>query len=390
MAGLTYPSNEQGGSVRAWQGIGVTILTATVGVMGLDGAAGASTGTFLQQLTAISKIGSTVPANGDVNPYGVAAVTTTSGKLVAGDTLVSNFNSKVNVQGTGSTIVELAPNGAQQLFAHISQLPAGNTCPGGIGLTTALDILPGGWVVVGSMPTSGGGALPTGSPAGCLIVLNNAGTVVETFTNPNIDGPWDMTDQLTATGANLYVSNALGGNTKTSKGVPVAGECTVVRLTLAFSGSAMPSLTSSTVIGNNFPWKANAASFVLAPTGLALAVNGTLLVDNSLTNSVSAIPQAPTRTTAVSAHAGQITKGGGLNAPLGMVTLPNDDVLVVNGNNGKATEITLAGKQVTVKTLIKGGAGDLFGLILSPNRQGIVFVNDGANSLELAQPRSAG
>jgi hypothetical protein len=362
------------------------MTAATLGALSVGGVAGASPTTFLHDLTSVSKIGSTVPANGDVNPYGVAAVTASSGKLVAGDTLVSNFNSKANVQGTGSTIVEVAPNGSQQLFAQISSLPAGSACPGGIGLTTGLDILPGGWVVVGSMPTSGGGALPTGNPAGCLIVLNSAGSVVETFTNPNIDGPWDMTDQVTATGANLYVANALGGNTKVAKGVPVTGSCTVVRLTVALNGTAMPSLTTSTVIGNRFPWKANSDAFVLAPTGLALALNGTLLVDDSLTNSVSAIPQATTRSTPVSARTGLLTKGGGLNAPLGMVTLPNDDVLVVNGNDGKATEISLSGRQVTVKTLIKGGAGDLFGLILTPDHQGIVFVNDGANALYLAQP----
>jgi hypothetical protein len=373
--------------VRFRQAAGVTVLAATLAALSFGGAAGASGGTFLQGLTSVSKIGSTVPANGDVNPYGVAAVTTSAGKLVAGDTLVSNFNSKANVQGTGSTIVEVSPTGIQHLFAQISTLPSGATCPGGIGLTTALDILPGGWVVVGSMPTGGGGKLPKGDPAGCLIVLNSAGDVVETFTNPNIDGPWDMTDQITSTGATLYVANALGGNTKVSKGVPVTGACTVVRLSIALNGTALPLLTSSTVIGNKFPWKANSGAFVLAPTGLALALNGTLLVDNSLTNSVSAIPQAATRTTPLSAQAGLLTKGGGLNAPLGMVTLPNDDVLVVNGNNGKATEITLAGQQVTVKTLIKGGAGDLFGLIVSPDGKGIVFVNDGANALELAQPK---
>ena len=81
----------------------------------------------------VTAVGSTVPANGDVNPYGIATVPSTTGRLVSGDTLVSNFNSKANVQGTGTTIVQISPQGSLQLFAQISQLPAGQSCPGGGG-----------------------------------------------------------------------------------------------------------------------------------------------------------------------------------------------------------------------------------------------------------------
>ncbi len=54
-------------------------------------------------------VGSTVPANGDENPYGIVNVTKSAGSLVAGDILISNFNNSGNLQGTGTTIVELAP-----------------------------------------------------------------------------------------------------------------------------------------------------------------------------------------------------------------------------------------------------------------------------------------
>jgi len=53
----------------------------------------------------ISTIASTVPPNGDVNPYGVAVVPMSMGSLVQGDVLVSNFNNSQNLQGTGTTIV---------------------------------------------------------------------------------------------------------------------------------------------------------------------------------------------------------------------------------------------------------------------------------------------
>jgi len=338
---------------------------------------------FLHGLGVVTQVASTVPANGNVNPYGVAVVPASIGRLTAGDTLVSNFNDKGNVQGTGNTIVQVSPGGSTQLFAQISQLPTGQTCPGGIGLTTALAILPGGWVVVGSLASTTGGALPGLNPVGCLIVLSSTGAPVETFTNPDIVGPWDLAASSTPTTAALFVSNALGGNTKTKHGVPVAGKCTVVRLDLALSATAPPSLTSSTVIGTDYLWQANKAAFVLAPTGLALGTTGILYVDNSDTNSISAIPGALTRSSPIGARASVLTSGGGLNAPLGMTLAPNGDLIAVNGNNGNAVEVTPRGKQIAVRTLVKKGAGDLFGLEPTASGTGILFVNDGSNALDL-------
>jgi hypothetical protein len=335
---------------------------------------------FLGQLHGLTQVASTVPANGDVNPYGVAVVPASGGRLTAGDILVSNFNDKSNVQGTGTTLVEVSPAGKTSVFANISALPAGQTCPGGIGLTTALGVLPGGWVVVGSLPTSHGGVLPALNPAGCLIVLNDQGTVAETITNSDIVGPWDLTVKASATSAEVFVSNALGGNTSTHDGVPVTGNCTVVRLDLALSSGSPPKLVSSTVVGTGFPWRANKAALVLAPTGLALSSGGTLYVDDTMTDSVSAIPHALTRTSPVTAVGGTLSMGGALNAPLGMTIAPNGDLIVVNGNDGNAVEITPAGKQVATKTLIKNGAGDLFGIITSGNR--LIIANDGTNALD--------
>ena len=346
-------------------------------------AASQTTTPFLSQLRSMSQVAKTVPADGDVNPYGVAVVPASAGQLTAGDILVSNFNDKANVQGTGTTIVQVTPAGHTLLFANLSKLPAGQACPGGIGLTTALGILPGGWVVVGSLPTAAGGALPSLDPAGCLIVLNDQGTPVETITSKDIVGPWDLAVNSSATSAQLFVSNALGGNTTTDHGVPVTGSCTVVRIDLTLSATAPPTVTSSTVIGSGYPWRANKAALVLAPTGLALGHNGTLYVADTLTNAISAIPQALTRTTATTAAAGTLSAGGALNAPLGMTLAPNGDLVVVNGNNGNAVEITPAGWQLATKTLVKNGAGDLFGIVKTQAGDGMVVVNDGTNAVDL-------
>jgi hypothetical protein len=336
---------------------------------------------FLGQLQAGAQIASTVPAKGDVNPYGIAVVPASAGRLTAGDILVSNFNDKANVQGTGTTLVQVSPAGKATLFADVAELPAGMGCPGGVGLTTALGILPGGWVVVGSLPTTTGGTLPGLDPAGCLIVLNNQGTVAETITNKNIVGPWDMAVSSTATSAQVFISNALGGNTSTHNGTPVTGDCTVVRLDLALSASSPPALTSATVVGSGYPWKADKAALVLAPTGLALGQNGTLYVADTQTNTITAIPQALTRTSAQPSTAGLLSAGGALDAPLGMTLAPNGDLIVVNGNNGNAVEITPAGRQLATRTLVKNGAGDLFGIITTSG--GIVAVNDGTNAVDL-------
>ena len=178
-------------------GLGTTACSASSSTTSTPGTVPASSAkpsaaaavSFLGGLRAGSQIASTVPANGDVNPYGVAAVPASAGKLTAGSILVSNYNDKANVQGTGTTIVQVSPAGRTTLFADVAKLPAGMACPGGIGLTTALGILPGGWVVAGSLPTTKSGALPGLDPAGCLIVLNDQGTPVQTITSKNIAGP---------------------------------------------------------------------------------------------------------------------------------------------------------------------------------------------------------
>ena len=65
-----------------------------------------------------------------------------------------------------------------------------------------------------------------------------------------------------------------------------------------------------------------------------------------------------------------------------MTIAPNGDLVVVNGNNGNAVEITPAGKQVATRTLIKNGSGDLLGIITT--REGLLIANDGTNALDEA------
>jgi hypothetical protein len=372
------------GLARAPRSVLIPATTAAlIAALGwaVNSSAGASAPTFLSSLGPPQKIASTVPGNGDVNPYGVAVVPSTGGKLVKGDVLVSNFNDKANVQGTGKTIVELSPTGPRTTFAELGALPGSLSCPGGIGLTTALLVLPGGWVVVGSLPAAPSGALPNVSPAGCLIVLNNAGKPVETWSNLHINGPWDMTEVTTNSGAGLFVSNARPTG---PKGMPQSGDCSVARVDISLPAGKLPTMTSTTVVADGISCKANKVAFVLAPTGLALSHTGTLYVAETASNRITAIPDALTRTKPVKDGTSTLFSGGALNLPLGMAMAPNGDLIVMNGGDGNAVEITPQGKQVATRELIKNGAGDLFGVTLAPGGQQLFFVNDGTNALEVA------
>jgi hypothetical protein len=241
-------------------------------------------------------------------------------------------------------------------------------------------------VVVGSLPAGPGGTLPTPNPAGCLIVLNSSGTPVETWTTADINGPWDMAVSTTASGADIFVSNVLT-RAADIMGTPSSGLCTVVRLDVTLSAAGPPDMTGATVVGSGFPWRANQAAFIQGPTGLALGNHGTLYVAETVGSQITAIPAASTRTSPVMDGTHTLTSGGALNGPLGLTLAPDGNVIAVNGNNGRAVEITPQGKQVTAVTLVPHGAGDLFGLTTTATGDGLLFVNDGTNALDTATTR---
>jgi hypothetical protein len=339
---------------------------------------------FLAPLKTVSTVASTVPANGDINPYGLVTVPTSLGKLQAGEMLISNFNAKAtakeNGQGTGKTIVQISPAGKVSPFATIDAKTLPGPCPGGVGLTTALNILPGGYVVVGSLPTTNGKTAT--AKYGCLIVLDSEGKAVETIAGKNIQGPWDSTAKSEGSKTSLFVSNALNGGA--AKGKKTIDNSTVLRIELESGENQMPKVLSETVIANGIPWIDSAEALVLGPTGLALASNGTLYVASTEDSKILAISEAMTRTTAAAKGGTVLTEGGHLKEPLGMVLAPNGNIITSNGGDGNMVEITPAGQQVAVQTADKKtGAGTLFGLVIAPEGKGIYFVDDGENTLNL-------
>jgi hypothetical protein len=356
------------------------IVTTAAGLLAATTGSASAGGfpAFVGPLHRTTILTSTVPANGDVNPYGVAVIPRGTGDLFRGNVLVSNFNDKANVQGTGTTIVEVTPSGQKWVFAKINRNLPG--CPGGVGLTTALTALRSGWVIVGSLPTRHGVI----SGPGCLIVLDQWGHVRETFTNGGINGPWDMATLDLGNQAVLFVTNVLNG-TVAGHGQTVFGG-TVVRIVVKIPAFGLPFIWFQTTIGSGFPETLNSSALVIGPTGAGLGGNDVLYVADTLDNRIAAIPDALFR--GFSAGTGfTVSAGGHLNGELGLVIAPNGDILTVNGGNGNLVEVTPFGAQVAVRRLDSSGsppgAGALFGLAVKPGYDAVYYVDDATNTLNL-------
>ncbi|HTJ69781.1 MAG TPA: hypothetical protein VL551_19750 [Actinospica sp.] len=337
--------------------------------------------------TASKMLASTIPSNGDLNPYGVAVVPEGMGKLVRGDVLVSNFNNKANMGGTGTSIIEVNPNtGGRIVFASLtrSSLPA--ACPGGLGLTTALVVLRDGWVVVGSTPTTDGTAATLHS--GCLIVLNSRGEAKLVITGHGINGPWDMAAVDGGNAVELFVSNVLNG-TASSMGMQV-NKGTVVRIALAVSRQHFRILSAVTV-ASGLPEQTSMANLIQGPTGVAV-IGSTLFIADTLGNRIAAIPHATTRHNSGGLGT-TIAEAGLIQGPLGLTALPDGILLTANGNNGNLVAISQRGATALVKpldtTAVAGssaGAGALFGLAPSADGRRLFYVDDISNSLSILGP----
>jgi DNA-binding beta-propeller fold protein YncE len=291
--------------------LGRVILAAALGLSAAWAAASESDDAFIPRLINSS----TIPANGDLNPYGVAFVPerfAEGGAIHAGDVLVSNFNNGANLQGLGTTIVQLTPRGtlappgtAVAFFS--SSLP---------GLSTALGVLRAGFVIVGNVPTTDGTIGTIGQ--GALQVIDRHGRLVQTWTDPQLlDGPWDLALEDQGDLAHVFVSNVLNG--------------TVSRLDVVIGAKGL-TLEKKTSIAAGYPHVPNAAALILGPTGLAFDRDtDTLFVASTADNTIYAIPHAGSRTNAVTR--GEVAFADAhLRGPLALRFAPNGHLLAANGD----------------------------------------------------------
>ncbi len=372
-------------TLSAWL---IAALALAVPTLAISANAAAEPKGLLETIKRHSLLTSTVPSNGDQNPYAIVIAPVSAGKIQKDDVLVDNFNDRNNLQGLGTTIVKYNMASKQlSLFAAIPRnLPE---CPGGVGLTTAMTMLKSGWVIVGSLPSQDGTTRTKGQ--GCLIVLDPQGKVTSVIAGPNINGPWgNMAVIDNGTTATLFVSNT-GFDVGPPDGEPpVIEKATILRLDLSIPDGKPPVVTKQTVIGQGFGEQADKDVFIIGPTGLALGTNGTLYVSDALANRIAAIPNAAMRTD--SAGVGDtVTKEGFLKRPLAMVMTPQGHLIVTNGLNGQAVEIDPAsGTQLYARWIDANkaqsppGSGDLFGIAMVPSGDGFIYVEDEVNALVVA------
>lgn len=367
-----------------------TILAALVATA-ISPLQGTEAKGFLQSIRRQKTLTSTVPHNGDLNPYAIVVAPVSAGKIQKGDILVDNFNSFSNLQGTGVTIVDYNPS--TKKLTTFAQLPRQvPQCPGGVGLSTAMTMLKSGWVIVGSAPSVDGTTRTLSG--GCLLVLDSNGQLVATWANAKINAPWgNMATIDNGTSAILFVSmsgfDVPGPQVRDpNTGYPVTiKKATVLRIELSIPEGKVPVISSQTVIADGFGQRADKDVFLIGPTGLALGTDGTLYVSDALSNQVVAIADAVTRTT--SAGTGRVvTKDLLLRRPLAMVMAPNGNLIVMNGRNGQAVEINpTTGQQIGAQWIDNNqaqsppGNGDLFGIAMTPDGNGFYFVQDDVNTL---------
>jgi DNA-binding beta-propeller fold protein YncE len=314
---------------------------------------------------------STVAANGDQNPYGVAFVPqgfAGKGMLQPGDVLVSNFNDSNdagNVQGTGSTIVRITPTGQQSTFFQ---------GPPGLGLTTALGVLKSGFVIVGSVPNTANGV----QQGSLLIIDSNGNQVGQISDSALLDGPWDLAINDQGTRAQVFVSNVLSG--------------TVTRINLEIPPGSMPLVESETQIASGYAHRSDPNALVVGPTGLAFDPRtGVLYVASTADNEIFAIPNAARTQRDHGMGRLVVRDNTHLHGPLGLVIAPNGDLIVSNGDAVNAdpnhlnelVEFTPSGRFVSQFQIDTGTAGAAFGIALSTDNGQLRFaaVDDNTNTL---------
>jgi hypothetical protein len=364
------------------------VLAVTSICLGLSALA--SNEDLISRLPANPTVSSTVPPNGDVNPYGVAFVPPgfpAGGMLKPGDIVVANFNDKDNLQGTGTTIVKVNPGAAPSVFFHDSSAP---------GFSTALGVLSKGFVLVGQVPsTNKSGVCTPGAQGqeenvgrGGLLVINRDGQLAQVLTSPTLlAGPWDLAVEDFGTTAFVFVSDALTGS--------------VVRLDLQVTGDGDGNsddhvvVERETLLASGYLHRCDPAAFVVGPTGLALDPDlDVLYVASTGDNAVFTVPNAH----GAGADAGRsrgtllVEDKVHMHGPLGLVRTSSGHLVMAQGDAvnfdakhpSEITEYTAQGHFVR-EFSVDPAPGSAFGLALVESGGGFTFaaVDDGVNMLDV-------
>ncbi|MBV8434676.1 MAG: hypothetical protein JO029_10395 [Candidatus Eremiobacteraeota bacterium] len=344
-------------------------------------------------------IGSTVdPLNGDQNPYGLTIVPKTGGKLKAGDLLVCNFNAKSNVQGTGTTIVSLAPTPGSkpQRFVQSSSL---------LGCAALAE-------------TQSGKTLAASFGAKPATAWWNTAKPAGTFSK-GLARPWGIAYAV-ASGIYTYASDALFVSDASTGSIVLAASC--------IGGLGGSSCTyAGTPIVTGFGVNHGKPGSILGPSGLLFDPTdcvkiqgrracGTLYVADGQTNTIVAIHNALNLRKAKSivvsksgttfsgpegTWASLVYAGKPLNGPISLARFYNGNLVAGNtlDPKGKNLMIEIAppacaavpcplGKYVYTLNVDKGFAGAIFGMVSTGSgaKAKLYFNDDNTNSLDVLEP----
>jgi hypothetical protein len=321
-------------------------------------------------------VSSTIPSNGDLNPYGIVFVPRefpSGGKIASGDVLVANFNNLSNLQGTGVTIIKFTPAGPVAPSVAPGQNGTATTffTSNPHGLTTALGILRKGFVIVGNLPSTDGTFKTHGQ--GSLQVIDRSGHLVRTLKDAKLLGPWDLAINDEGAHAQVFVSDVVRG--------------AVTRVDLSV-GESDVTVLSQNDIAKDYAHRGDPAAFVLGPTGLAFDKRANVLyVASTLDNAIFSVSAAGTRTSPV--EKGELVfQDPHLRGPLGLVLAPNGDLITANGDavNPDPThpsgivEFTKTGKFVA-ESNIDASQGGAFGIAVSRHPFNFAAVDDVPNTV---------
>ena len=326
-------------------------------------------------------------AGAGANPYGIATVPFSSGKLVSGDVLVAEFNAAGGPAGSGTSILQVDPStGATTVFAE--GLPISG--PVGLALNPVNDLV---WV--------GDFGATNGSTANVAVLLPDGAvkaqypaqtSPVTSGQQPSFAGVWGQgVSQLPSGQVSFYFGT-------TGSGATGAGGGSVYRIDPHPTGPADGQPLNATYVqlatglGDNATATALpvTASNAGGPQGFAYdPATGTLYVADDANNTITAIPNAatatgPTATTTVPVAAGV------LDLPENIALAPNGNLVVANaGNNTIAVIDPSTGVTVGVAVVDHHAAGALFGLAVAPNAHGttttattVLYVDDNFNTLD--------
>jgi hypothetical protein len=343
-------------------------------------------GAILPQLPATPTFNdTTVPRNKDVNPYGVAFVPPefpAGGLLHDDDVIVSNFNNKKNLQGTGTTIVRAGrTEPPATVFFKDEDFP---------GFSTALGVLKKGFVLVGNVPSTDNtgmcmadsNGVPTNVGPGNILVIDRHGRLVQKLTGGKINGPWDLALDDEGDTAKLFVSNVLDG--------------TVVRIDLSVHDDGV-SVERETRIASGYTHSCDPNAFVLGPTGLAFdAERDVLYVASTADNKIFAVHQAGStcRDRDPGRGAVAVDDPTHLHGPLGLVRAANGDLISAQGDAVNAsddpTQMNLivefkADGRFVDERQVDTAPGSAFGVALDETCSELRFaaVDDGTNTVQI-------